>query len=118
MLSSGGVSKESKNPSSDGSVTKLVGEGVSAPAQGATSPNVPIPSEPILTPSSIILHAVSKPTPTVGTKENREEQLYFSAWGKPEQRQNAGIWLLTFHYKYRHLILCSRKGPKGYHQAF
>lgn len=97
MFSSGGVSKENKNPSIDGSVTKPVDEGVSAPAQGATSPNVPVPSEPNLPPSSIILQTVSPPTSTVGTKESREEQLYFSAWGKPEQRQKAGIWLLNFH---------------------
>ncbi|MCJ1465500.1 hypothetical protein MMC07_004118 [Pseudocyphellaria aurata] len=58
----------------------------STPALVATSGD-PGSSETILTPSSVIFRAVSPPTPTEGSNEARENQIYFSAWGKPEQRK-------------------------------
>ena len=49
----------------------------------------------VVTPSSIIFQAVSPQTPSTAsfqTKENREKELYFKAWGKPEARLTPGIF--------------------------
>ena len=116
-ISSGEAPSENKKSSIEGSVTKPVAEVSSVPAQAVTSPDDPAPSEPILTPSSVIFRAVSPPAPTEGTKENREGLLYFSAWGKPEHRHKAGILLLIPHQRDRHLTSCSRQSPKSYHPA-
>lgn len=114
MFSSGVVTKENKKPSTDDSVSKPVAEIRTAPAQAATSSDDPVPSEPIPMPSSIIF---SPPAPIESNTVNREGQLYFSAWGKPEHRHKARMWLPIFFQMYRRLILCSRQSPKGYHQA-
>lgn len=114
-ISSGEAPSENKKSSIERSVTKPVAEVTSVPAQAVTSPDDPAPSEPILTPSSVIFRAVSPPAPTQGTKENREGLLYFSAWGKPEHRHKAGILLLILHQRDRHLTLCSRQSPKSCH---
>lgn len=106
--------KENKEASTGGSATKPAAEVATAPAQEVTSPDGYHFHEMVLTPSSVNFQAVSPPTPTEGTKENREGQLYFSAWGKPERRLKAGIWLLTFQ-RDSHLMMCSRQSTKGYH---
>ena len=114
MFSSGVVTNENKKPSTDESVSEPVAEIRTAPAQAATSSDDPVPSEPIPMPSSIIF---SPPAAIESNTVNREGQLYFSAWGKPEHRHKARMWLPIFFHMYRRLILCSRQSPKGYHQA-
>lgn len=86
-VTSGGESAKDQHA---GSVPNPVAEATTAPAKAATSDD-PGSSEPILTPSSVIFRAVSPPMPTESNKEDRESQLYFSAWVKPEQRYKAGI---------------------------
>lgn len=90
--SNGEVPSESKKPFSDGSVTEPVAEVPIALAEATTSPDDSVPSEPVLSPSSIIFQPVSPPDQSGCTKEDRREQLYFSAWGKPEHRLKTGIW--------------------------
>lgn len=107
------VPKEDKRPPTEDSVTNPVAEATTAPApaQVAALPDDPVPSKPII-------REVSPPTATEDTKENREGQLYFSAWGKPEQRFKAGIWLLTFLQRCCLLIIAfSGQSPKGYYQV-
>lgn len=86
------VPSEGKKPSTDGSVTEPVAEVPIALAEAITSPDDSAPCEPVLSPSSIVFQPVSPPNQSGGTKEDRREQLYFSAWGKPEHRLKAGIW--------------------------
>lgn len=107
------VPKENKKPPTDDLVTSPVAEITTTPAPAQV---VAMPDDPVL--SKSILREVSPPTATEDTKENREGQLYFSAWGKPEERFKAGIWPLTFLQRsYLLIIVFSSQSPKGCYQV-